>query len=96
LSKDKGGAACGAGLLGVDVSEKRALIRDAVDVWRLVAHHAAAVGTDVPETDVVAPDDNDVRPLRLSLCLCRAHKTEQRRYRDARCKNAEFRSVPSV
>src|SRR5262249_2196535 len=94
LSKDKGGATCGAGILGVDVGEKRALIRDAVDVWCLVTHHATAVGTDVPKTDVVAPDDDDVRPLRLRLSLCRGHKSEQRRYSDARCQNVESQWIP--
>ena len=34
---------------------------DAVDVGRLVAHHAVVVGADVELADVVAPDDEDVR-----------------------------------
>jgi hypothetical protein len=33
---------------------------DAVDVRRLVAHHAAVVVADVPGADVVTPDDEDV------------------------------------
>ena len=41
-------------------------LRDAVDVRRLVAHHAHVVGADVELADVVAPDDQDVgRLLRL-------------------------------
>src|SRR5262249_43200490 len=36
---------------------------DAVDVRRLVAHQAAAVGADVGYADVVAEDDEDVRLL---------------------------------
>src|SRR5262245_45344650 len=68
MSEDKGGAACGARLLRIHVSENRALIRDAVDVWGLVAHHPAAIGTDVPETNVIAPDNDDIG-LFLS-CLC--------------------------
>src|SRR5262245_315650 len=61
----------------------------AVDVWCLVTHHAAAVGTDVPEPDVVAPDDDDVRPLWLRLRMYRTGKPEQRGHRYAR-KHVEF------
>ena len=39
-------------------------LRDAIDVGRAIAHHAAAVVADVPDTDVVAPEDEDVRFLR--------------------------------
>ena len=59
-------------LLAVIVGEQRALVGDAVDVGRAVAHHAAVVGADVPVADVVAHDDEDVRlwpavPVRLRL-----------------------------
>ena len=67
-ARGKRGAPCGAGLLRVGVGEKRALIRDAVDVGRLVTHHAAAIGADVPETDVVTPDDNNIGLFLLRLC----------------------------
>ena len=40
---------------------------DAVDVRRLVAHHAHVVGADVELADVVAPDDEDVGLLLLLL-----------------------------
>ena len=43
------------------VGEDRAFLGDAVDVRRAVAHHAAVVGADVPQPDVVAEDDEDVR-----------------------------------
>ena len=36
-------------------------LRDAIDVRRLVAHQPVAVGADVGDADVVAPDDEDVR-----------------------------------
>src|SRR5262249_38579705 len=39
------------------------LLGDAVDVGSAIAHHAAVVGADVPVTDVVAPDHEDVRSL---------------------------------
>ncbi len=35
---------------------------------RLVAHHAAAVVADVPRANIIAPDDEDVRPDLLSHC----------------------------
>jgi hypothetical protein len=37
------------------------LAGDAVDVGRLVAHHAVREGADIGLADVVAPDDQDVR-----------------------------------
>ena len=64
---DEGGAASGAALLRVVVREAHAFIRDAIDVGRLVAHHAAAVVADVPGADVVAPDHEDVGLLRRGL-----------------------------
>ena len=62
LPGDECGASGGAGLLGVEVGEDRALFGDAVDVGRAVAHHAAVVGADVPVADVVTEDDEDVGP----------------------------------
>ena len=57
---DEGGAAGGAALLAVVVGEEDTLVGDAVDVGRLVAHHAAVVVADVLGADVVTPDDQDV------------------------------------
>ena len=67
LSGDECRAARGAGLLSIIIGEYRALIGDAVDVGRAVAHHAAIVGADVPIADIVGHDDKDVGLLRL-LC----------------------------
>src|SRR5579883_1104582 len=50
-------------LLPVPVHEERPLPGDAVDVRRLVAHLAQVVGADVALSDVVAPEDEDVRLL---------------------------------
>ena len=63
LAGDERGAAGGAALLAVVVGEGHALVGDAVDVGRAVAHLAAAVVADVPPADVVAPEDQDVRLL---------------------------------
>ena len=60
LSGDEARAPRGAALLAIPVGEKRALLGDAVDVRRLVAHHALVVGADVPVSDVIAPDDDNV------------------------------------
>ena len=60
VAADEGRAAGGAALLAVVVGEGHAFAGDAVDVRRLVAHHAAVVVADVPGADVVAPDDEDV------------------------------------
>ena len=65
LAGDERGAAGGAALLAVIVGEGDALVGDAVDVGRAVAHLAAAVVADVPPADVVAPENEDVRFLRL-------------------------------
>src|SRR6185369_347743 len=61
LSGDERRAAGGATLLAVPVGEDRSFLADAVDVGRLVAHHAHVVGANVELADVVAPDDKNVR-----------------------------------
>jgi hypothetical protein len=58
---DEGGASGGAALLAVVVGEGESFAGDAVNVGGFVAHHAAAVVTDVPGADVVSPDDENVR-----------------------------------
>ncbi len=60
LARDEGRAPRGAALLAVVVGEDHALVGDAVDVGRLVAHQAEGVGADVRLPDVVAPDHQDV------------------------------------
>ncbi len=67
LPGDECRAAGGAALLAVPVGEQRALLGDAVDVRRLVAHLAHVVGADVELADVVAPDDEDVGLLGLGV-----------------------------
>ena len=69
LSGDKGGASGGAALLAVVVGEEATFLRQPVDVGRTVAHHALIVGADVPVADVIPPDDEDVRFVRLVLRL---------------------------
>ncbi len=60
LAEDERSAARRAALLGVGVREQRPFLRDAVDVRRLVAHHAEVVGADVVDADVITPDHEDV------------------------------------
>ena len=61
LPRDEGGATGGAGLLPVPVSKHGALFGNAIDIGRLVAHHAHVIGADIELADVVAPDHEDVR-----------------------------------
>ena len=63
LAEDERGAAGGAALLAVASVKIAPSLRDAVDVGRAVAHHAHRVGADLGNADVVAEDDEDVRPL---------------------------------
>ena len=58
-----------AALLAVVIGEGDALVRDAVDVGRPVAHLAPVVVADVPPADVVAPQDQDVGLLRCHLSI---------------------------
>jgi hypothetical protein len=53
----------GAALLAVGVGEPHALVGDAVDVGRPVAHQPVAVAAQIRDADVVAPDDQDVGPV---------------------------------
>ena len=65
LTGDEARAAGGAALLAVPIGEGRPFLRDAVDVWGLVAHHAFAVMADVPIADIVSPNDEDIWLVRL-------------------------------
>src|SRR5271154_3076637 len=51
----------GAALLAVVVCEGCTFVANAVDVGGPITHLPAAVVTDVPPADVVAPQDDDVR-----------------------------------
>ena len=53
----------GARLLAVVVEELDPFASDAIDVRSLVTHEPVGVGTDIRDADVVAEDDEDVRPL---------------------------------
>ena len=77
MAGDEVGAARRAARLGVVVGEQHALGGDLVEVRRAARHHAAVVGADVPDADVVAHDDDDVGPLRR-CCACALRRIEQR------------------
>ncbi|MCY1413644.1 hypothetical protein D9M71_290800 [compost metagenome] len=64
FAEGKSGTTGGAGLLAVGMGEQRPLLRNAIDVRRLVTHHALVVGTEVEVADVVAEDHQDVRFVR--------------------------------
>ena len=65
LAGDEVGATRRAARLGVVVGEQHAFGGELVEVRRPAGHHAAVVGADVPDADVVAHDDDDVRLLGL-------------------------------
>ena len=77
LTGDEVRAAGRATRLGVVVGEAHALGGEPVEVRRAPGHNASVVGADVEPADVVAHDEDDVRPLSarwrlLRLCLsCR-------------------------
>ena len=86
LAGDEVGAPRRAACLGIVVGEQHALGGDLVEIRRAARHHAAVVGADVPDADVVAHDDDDVRPLRLRLSRCRrADWSRQRERHQRRC-----------
>jgi hypothetical protein len=64
LAREERRATGRAALLPVPVREERALLRDAIDVGRLVSHDAQVVRAHVVPADVVAPDHDDVRLAR--------------------------------
>src|SRR5262245_24565817 len=82
------GASSGATLLGISVSKERTLFCDAINIRRLVAHHAVIIGAYVSPADVVSPDDEDIG----FLLLCRSGRSnedqrtgERGRYRNTFC-----------
>ena len=60
---DEVGASCRAARLGVVVGEAHAFGGELVEVWRPARHDALVVGADVEPADVIAHDEDDVRPL---------------------------------
>ena len=62
-------ASCGATLLTVVVSKRQAFFGDAVDVRGAISHHPAVVVTDIPSTDVITPDHEDIGFLLLCLSI---------------------------
>jgi hypothetical protein len=53
--------------LAIEVGEGDAFLRDAIDVRRAIPHHATTEVADVPDADVITPDDQNVRLLRCHV-----------------------------
>jgi hypothetical protein len=68
LAGQEGRTARGARLLAVIVQAHDAFAADAVDIRRRVTHQAVRIGADVRDADVVAEDDEDVRPAASRRC----------------------------
>ena len=81
LACNEGGASSRATLLTVPIRENCTFAGDAVNVGRLVTHHAHVVGADIKLADVVAPDYKDVRLL-LRCCAVgsNAHRDDYRHH----------------
>src|SRR6516225_4414956 len=83
LPHDECRASRSAAGLTVVIGEKDALLCYPIDVWRS-SHHAIAIGADIPHSDVVAEDDQDVRPpsdwllLRLRSLDCSSSRSHRR------------------
>jgi hypothetical protein len=66
----------------VMIDEQQAFLGDSVDVRRAASHHAAVIGADVPDADIVAHDEEDVGRLPISPCRrcalgsCRYRRTD--------------------
>src|SRR5215475_12832937 len=68
LPHEECGASRSAARLTVVIGRKDAFLCYPIDVWR-PSHHAIAIGTDIPHSDVVTKDDQDVRPPSAWLLL---------------------------
>src|SRR5439155_20751871 len=60
LTANEAGTSGRAALLGIIIGEGHAFFGDSVDVGRAIAHHAPAEVADVPDSDVIAPKDEDI------------------------------------
>src|SRR6516164_4260394 len=70
LAGDKGGASSRAALLAVVVGERRSFTADSIDIGRPIAHLTPVIVADIPPSDVVAPENENVRLVRFShTCL---------------------------
>ena len=68
LAEDERGPPRRAGLLAIVVREDGTFLREAINVRRSPAHHAAMVRADVPDADVIAKNDQNVGLLVRRKC----------------------------
>ena len=86
LPRDERSASGGATGLAVVVGENRASFGQAIDVRR-ASHHAVRVSADIPHTDIVAPDDEDVG----FLLFCALRQSEDTQCQsEGQCKVSEI------
>src|SRR5271169_2252769 len=81
LPGNKRSSPCRAALLGIVIGKERAFVGDAVNVGRSAPHHAAMVGTDIPNANIISHDADDVwflgLRLRRSCCSENRHRNGQ-------------------
>jgi hypothetical protein len=96
LAGDERRAPGGTRLLRVIIREQRAFLGDTVDVRRRAAHHAAMVGADIPDANIVGHDNEDIGLLLLCDCwrACR-HHSENRSHKADQNSYHAHRRIPS-
>ena len=70
LPENERRTASSTALLGIGVREQGPFLGDPIDVRGVVPHDAMVVGTDVVHTDVISPQDDDIRLLSGGLSMC--------------------------
>jgi hypothetical protein len=60
LTCDEGRATGSATWLRLMIAEHCAFLSYAVDIWSAITHRSVAVNAQIPEADVIAPNDQDV------------------------------------
>ncbi len=66
LAGDKSGTPCSAALLAISVGENSTFFGNTINVRRPVSHHAAVIGADIPISNIVAPDYQNIWFIRLA------------------------------
>ena len=60
LAHDEVGATCGATRFRVVIGEEHAFLGHLIEGGCSAGHHAPVIGTDIPHSDVIAHDEEDV------------------------------------
>jgi hypothetical protein len=75
LAGNEGRAPCGAALLSIVVSKDRTFIGYAINIGRLITHLTHAIATDIPDSNIITPDDEDIRLVSSVRGGCQQQRT---------------------